>query len=101
MSSVSLPTGRWVLGSAQEGISSLRYEPDATFTADQIGPEEVLVEIRAASLNQRELAICMASQRLRKAPHFASYSDADVEPVSNSPERAIHPAPFLFQQRQT
>ncbi|KAI3395502.1 hypothetical protein diail_1288 [Diaporthe ilicicola] len=53
-----LPTGRWVLDSAQEGISSLRYEQDATFTADQVGPEEVLVEIRAASLNYREIAIC-------------------------------------------
>lgn len=58
MGSVSLQTGRWVLDSAQEGISSLHYKADATFTADQVGPEEVLVEIHAASLNYRELAIC-------------------------------------------
>lgn len=61
MGSVSTQTGRWLLDSAQEGISSLRYEPDATFTADQLGPEEVLVEVHAASLNYRELAICRVS----------------------------------------
>lgn len=61
MGSISQKTGRWVLDSAQEGISSLRYEPDATFTAGQVGPEEVLVEIHAASLNYRELAICRVS----------------------------------------
>lgn len=64
MGSVSQQTGRWVLDSAQEGISSLRYEPDTTFTAEQLGPEEVLVEIHAASLNYRELAICRVSRRL-------------------------------------
>lgn len=63
MGSVSHQTGRWVLDSVQEGISSLRYEPDTTFTADQVGPEEVLVEVHAASLNYRELAICRVSWR--------------------------------------
>ncbi|KAK7705313.1 hypothetical protein SLS64_008150 [Diaporthe eres] len=58
MGSTSQQTGRWVLDSAQQGISSLRYDPGASFTADQVGPEEVLVEIHAASLNYRELAIC-------------------------------------------
>ncbi|POS70233.1 alcohol dehydrogenase [Diaporthe helianthi] len=58
MANISQQTGRWILDSAQEGISSLHYEPGATFTADQVGPEEVLVEIHAASLNYRELAIC-------------------------------------------
>ncbi|KAL1867688.1 hypothetical protein Daus18300_006244 [Diaporthe australafricana] len=42
MGSVSLPTGRWVLDSAQEGISSLRYEPDATFTANQGNPSSAI-----------------------------------------------------------
>lgn len=51
------PRGRWVLDSAQEGISSLRYEASATCEADQVGPDEVLVEIYAASLNYREIAI--------------------------------------------
>lgn len=52
------PSGRWVLDSAQEGISSLRYEASATWEAVQVAPEEVLVEIHAASLNYREIAIC-------------------------------------------
>ncbi|KUI55446.1 hypothetical protein VP1G_02779 [Cytospora mali] len=52
------PKGRWVLDSAQEGISSLRYEDSSTFEEAQVAPEEVLVEIHAASLNYREIAIC-------------------------------------------
>ncbi|KAK7744451.1 hypothetical protein SLS53_003335 [Cytospora paraplurivora] len=52
------PSGRWVLDSAQEGIASLRYEASATWDGAQLAPEEVLVEIHAASLNYREIAIC-------------------------------------------
>ncbi|ROV93911.1 hypothetical protein VSDG_06285 [Cytospora chrysosperma] len=49
--------GRWVLDSAQEGTSSLRYEDSLTFEATQMAPDEVLVDIHAASLNYREIAI--------------------------------------------
>lgn len=58
MGSNTLPRGRWVLDKAQEGISSLRYEASATYEADKIAPDEVLVDIHAASLNYREIAIC-------------------------------------------
>lgn len=69
MGSMSQQTGRWVLDSAQDGISSLHYKPDATFMADQVGPEEVLVQIHAASLNYRELAICRVSDVHRSTPN--------------------------------
>lgn len=57
MESETSSQGRWVLGASQEGISSLRYEAMATAEAGQLGPEDVLVEIRAASLNYRDIAI--------------------------------------------
>jgi len=95
MGSISQHTGRWVLDSAQEGISSLRYEPDATFTADQLGPEEVLVEIHAASLNYRELAICRVSRRLHSDSRFLCYLKLHIELVSDPEKRATHPVLFL------
>lgn len=57
-----VPTGRWVLDSKQKGISSLHY--DAAATAPELGPQQVLVRMRAASLNYRDLAIA----RVRALP---------------------------------
>lgn len=47
----------WVLDEAQQGLSSLRFESSATSTEDALGPGEVLVELHAAALNSRDLAI--------------------------------------------
>ncbi|KAI0127897.1 hypothetical protein BJ170DRAFT_393618 [Xylariales sp. AK1849] len=50
--------GRWVLDLAQEGLSSLHYDTAVSPpTAADLGPEDVLVEMRAASLNYRDLVI--------------------------------------------
>lgn len=46
-----------MLDAAQEGLSSLRYEPAAASTADELGPDDVLVQMHAASLNYRDVAI--------------------------------------------
>lgn len=64
MGSTATPPGRWVLDSAQEGISSLRFDTSATYEADQLAPEDVLVDIHAASLNYREIAICKVSTQM-------------------------------------
>lgn len=50
-------TGRWELDGAQKGLCSLRYDPDGSVQPDQLGPEDVLVELHAASLNYRDIAI--------------------------------------------
>lgn len=65
MASETSPTGRWTLDGAQEGLSSLLYEPAASSQADQLGPEDVLVEVHAASLNYRDLAIIKVSLHSR------------------------------------
>lgn len=93
MASNISPKGRWVLDSAQEGISSLRYEDSLTFEATQIAPDEVLVDIHAASLNYREIAIAKV--------HIYVHSDHALEtPKTDHHERATRPAPYLSQQRR-
>jgi NADPH:quinone reductase-like Zn-dependent oxidoreductase len=47
-------TARWVL-KGQNGLDSLTFEQGAAIP--EIGDEDVLVELRAASLNYRELVI--------------------------------------------
>lgn len=70
MSSETVSLGRWVLDSAQQGLSSLRYEAiSSPIDADALGPEDVLVDIRAASLNYRDLAIAKVKFRLRLDPN--------------------------------
>ncbi|KAK7918322.1 alcohol dehydrogenase [Apiospora marii] len=49
-------SGRWVLDSTQGGLSSLHFDAAAPAPA-QLGPEEVLVRMHAASLNYRDLVI--------------------------------------------
>jgi hypothetical protein len=50
--------GRWVLDEAQLGLASLHYDASAPATAAaDLGPEDVLVEMHAASLNYRDLVI--------------------------------------------
>ncbi|CAN8106328.1 unnamed protein product [Discula destructiva] len=51
------PAARWALDEAQQGLSSLHFEPDSSTTGHDLGPEDVLVRIHAASLNYRDLAI--------------------------------------------
>jgi NADPH:quinone reductase-like Zn-dependent oxidoreductase len=47
-------TSRWTL-KAQDGLGSLTYEENAV--VPDLGSEDVLVELHAASLNYRELVI--------------------------------------------
>lgn len=56
-------TGQWVLDSAQEGIKSLKYDA-STAAVTELGPEDVLVKMHAASLNYRDLVICKVSSPL-------------------------------------
>lgn len=57
MSAGPLSTGAWKLDGAQEGLCSLKFDPKASVQAGQLGPEDVLVELHAASLNYRDMAI--------------------------------------------
>ncbi|KAI8634926.1 NAD(P)-binding protein [Xylariaceae sp. FL1651] len=49
-------TGQWTLPS-QNGLGSLQYDAKATKSEQDLGPNEALVELRAASLNYRDLVI--------------------------------------------
>ena len=51
----SLPIKRWVINSQKEDLSGLSYE-DAVLGVT-LGPEDVLVEMRAGSINYRDLVI--------------------------------------------
>lgn len=59
---MTIDTMRWVLDEAQQGVSSLRFESNPASPSRNLGPEDVLVEIRAASLNYRDLAIAKVSR---------------------------------------
>lgn len=71
----SSTTGRWVLDPNQAGLSSLRYEPTAEDKVENLGPEDVLVEMHAASLNYRDIVIakvriyCTIQKRKRTSDH--------------------------------
>jgi hypothetical protein len=58
-------TARWTLKS-QDGIESLHYEEKAELP--ELGEENVLVEIHAASLNYRDLAIAKVYNSFLKQP---------------------------------
>ncbi|KAI3337019.1 NAD(P)-binding protein [Xylariaceae sp. AK1471] len=47
-------TGHWTLPS-QNGLDSLQYDANGTKSEQDLGPNDVLVELRAASLNYRDL----------------------------------------------
>ncbi|KAI0022044.1 putative alcohol dehydrogenase [Xylariomycetidae sp. FL0641] len=51
-------SGRWVL-TAPNGLDSLKWDTSPAEEAD-LGPEDVLVDIRAASLNYRDLVVAQA-----------------------------------------
>lgn len=59
---MAIDTMRWVLDEAQQGVSSLHFESSPASPSSSLGPEDVLVEIRAASLNYRDLAIAKVSR---------------------------------------
>lgn len=67
MGSAFETSGRWVLDSAQEGLSSLRFDAAAAPSV-QLGPEEVLVRMHAASLNYRDLVIARVGLEKRDSP---------------------------------
>ncbi|KAM0511036.1 hypothetical protein ACHAPE_010297 [Trichoderma viride] len=49
---------QWILNSQEGFETSLKYQENVLEpTADEVGPNEILVEIRAASLNYREILI--------------------------------------------
>lgn len=59
---MAVNTWRWVLDEAQQGLTSLHFQPSSTLSsADTLGPGDVLVEIHAASLNYRDLVIAKVS----------------------------------------
>ncbi|KAI0866796.1 hypothetical protein F4860DRAFT_3534 [Xylaria cubensis] len=49
-------TGQWTLPS-QDGYDALQYDPNATKSKQDLGPDDVLVELHAASLNYRDIAV--------------------------------------------
>lgn len=49
---------QWILNSQEGFEASLEYQENVLVpTADELGPDEVLVEIHAASLNYREIML--------------------------------------------
>ncbi|KAK8057724.1 zinc-binding alcohol dehydrogenase-like protein [Apiospora saccharicola] len=56
MGSTFETSGRWALDAAQGGLSSLHFDAAAAPPV-QLGPDEVLVRMHAASLNYRDLVI--------------------------------------------
>ncbi|KAI1340452.1 NAD(P)-binding protein [Xylariaceae sp. FL0016] len=70
-------SGSWILVS-QNGLDSLEFDPKATVTEEDLGPEDVLVDLFAASLNYRELATAKVSPTpitLPIIPHLVPGSD--------------------------
>ncbi|KAI0165757.1 NAD(P)-binding protein [Xylariaceae sp. FL1272] len=73
-------TGMWTLPS-QNGLESLHYEPNGPSRSEQdLGPEEVLVEICAASLNYRDIVVSQGGvsgspMRLTAPPSMIPGSD--------------------------
>ncbi|EPE25330.1 NAD(P)-binding Rossmann-fold containing protein [Glarea lozoyensis ATCC 20868] len=59
---------RWVLDSAQKGISSLHYEESTGVIDPPLGAEDVLVEIHAVSLNYRDIAIAKGTSNAITLP---------------------------------
>ncbi|KAI0481652.1 hypothetical protein F4859DRAFT_529406 [Xylaria cf. heliscus] len=49
-------TGQWTLLS-QNGLDALQYDPNGTKSEQDLGPDDVLVELHAASLNYRDLVV--------------------------------------------
>jgi hypothetical protein len=56
-------TGQWTLQS-QNGLDSLQYDVYGTKSEQSLGPDEVLVELRAASLNYRDLVLTKVCHEL-------------------------------------
>ncbi|KAK8022162.1 zinc-containing alcohol dehydrogenase [Apiospora rasikravindrae] len=67
MGSAFEASGRWVLDSAQAGLSSLHFDAAAPPPA-QLGLEEVLVRMHAASLNYRDLVIAKGIRQILHHP---------------------------------
>lgn len=60
---------QWILNSQEGFETSLEYQDNVLEpTADEIGPNEVLVEIHAASLNYREILIASRNVRQHQEP---------------------------------
>lgn len=60
---------QWILNSQEGFETSLEYQENVLEpTADEIGPNEVLVEIRAASLNYREIMIASPNVHQHQEP---------------------------------
>ncbi|KAI1743596.1 NAD(P)-binding protein [Xylaria scruposa] len=49
-------TGQWTLP-LQDGYDALQYDPNAMKSEQDLGPDDVLVELHAASLNYRDIAV--------------------------------------------
>ncbi|KAI0118935.1 NAD(P)-binding protein [Nemania sp. FL0031] len=56
----TLSTGQWTLAS-QDGLDALHYDANSTKSEQDLGPDDVLVELRAASLNFRDLVVTQGS----------------------------------------
>lgn len=92
MASAKAPAGAWKLDGAQEGLSSLKYEPAFSARAEHLGPEDVLVDFYAASLNYRDIAITKVlsfSVHCNTAEHQSSDADHSTEGKSTR----HHPPP--------
>ncbi|KAI1122896.1 NAD(P)-binding protein [Nemania abortiva] len=52
----AISTGQWTLAS-QNGLDGLHYDANSTKSEQDLGPNDVLVELHAASLNYRDLMV--------------------------------------------
>jgi hypothetical protein len=74
-------TGHWTLTS-QNGLDSLHYDPEGTRLEQDLGPDDVLVELHAASLNPLdivtiEVSICESSDKT--ALHLSPRVQSDID----------------------
>jgi hypothetical protein len=58
-------TGYWTLPS-QNGLDSLQYDANGAKSEQDLGPNDVLVELRAASLNYRDLVTTDVRRKVMK-----------------------------------
>ncbi|KAI0480553.1 NAD(P)-binding protein [Xylariaceae sp. FL0804] len=69
-----MTSGAWTL-TGRDGLDSLKYDPTATVTEQDLGPEDVLVDLRAASLNYRDLVVSSTPVPMPIIPSLVPGSD--------------------------
>lgn len=92
-------TGQWTLPS-QNGLDSLQYDADATKSEQDLGPHDVLVELRAASLNYRDIVTIKVSVEQNKKPLKSIFPPSKPQhrpPDANNPNQGNIGTPMSLE----